>query len=90
MASDPPPTPLDREIETYRRELPRLLAAGQAGRFALIKGEQIIGVWDSQTEGLAAGRQQFGLEPIAVKRIDPRDVDLLARMGTARGVVCPS
>jgi hypothetical protein len=91
MPNDPLPVPLDREIETYRRELPSLLAAGQAGRFVLIKGEQVIGLWDSQADALAAGRQQFGLEPIAVKRIDPRDVDLLARMATpAQGAVCPS
>jgi len=90
MADLHEPAPLDREIETYRRELPRLLAAGQAGRFALIRAEQVIGVWDNQADALTAGRQRFGLEPIAVKRIDPRDVDLMARMDAAKGAACPS
>ena len=82
--------PLEHEIETYRRELRRLIAAGEAGRFVLIKGEQVVGIWDTQAQALEAGRQQFGLEAIAVKRIDPRDVDLFARMGQTRGSECPS
>jgi hypothetical protein len=91
MPDNTNPIPLDRETETYRRELPRLLAGGQAGRFALIKGGDIIGTWDNQGEALEAGRQRFGLEPIAVKKIDPRDVDLLARMdAAAKGTACPS
>ena len=80
---------LQREIETYRQALPGLLTKGQAGRFALIKGEKILGIWIDQSEALEAGRQQFGLEPIAVKRIDPRDVDLFARMEAAKGAACP-
>ena len=32
---------LKREINTYRRELPRLLAEGEEGRVVLIKGDQV-------------------------------------------------
>lgn len=72
--------PLQQEIETYRCELHRLLAAGEAGRHALIKGGQVVGIWDTQAQALEVGRQQFGLEPIAVKRIDPRDLAWAARV----------
>ena len=80
---------LNHEIETYRRELPQLLAQGQAGRYVLFKGDQLIGIWDSQAEALEAGRQRYGLEPIAVKKIDPRDVDLMARVEATKGAACP-
>src|SRR5437762_1438554 len=54
-AVEPPPIPWTelpeakpgevfyREWNTYRREVGHLLAEGQAGRYVLIKGEQIIG-----------------------------------------------
>jgi hypothetical protein len=90
MADNQKPMALEREIETYRKELPALLAAGQGGRFVLIKGEQVVGTWETQAEALQAGRERFGLEPIAVKRIDDRDVELLARMDAGKGTVCPS
>ena len=89
MSSNPKPLVLEREIETYRKELPRLLAAGQAGRFVLIKGEQVVGTWDTQAEAIQAGRERFGLEPLAVKKIDPRDVELLERVVAPQGTVCP-
>src|ERR1700719_1638858 len=42
------------DLEAFHRELPALLAAGQAGRFALIKGGQLSGVWDTQDAALEA------------------------------------
>jgi hypothetical protein len=85
-----PPLALEREIETYRRELPRLLATGQAGRFILIKGEQILGIWNNQADAIQFGRQQFGLEPFAVKTVDARDLELLDRMDAGKGTACPA
>ena len=38
------------EWNFYRREVGRLLAEGQEGKFILIKGEDIIGIWDTQEE----------------------------------------
>jgi hypothetical protein len=38
------------EIATYRRELRRLLAEGHAERFVLIKGDEVIGVWDTSDD----------------------------------------
>ncbi len=70
-----------REFAAYRRELPRLLATGQAGRFALFHEDQLVGVWDSNTEASQEGRRRYGLDPITVKRIDPRDVERLTFLG---------
>jgi hypothetical protein len=72
--------PLEREAETYRREVGRLLAEGNAGRHALIKADQVISIWDTQRDALQAGRDKFGLEDIAVVKIDPRDPERFRRM----------
>jgi len=69
--------PLEREAETYRREVGRLLAEGHAGRHVLIKGDEIVSIWDTQRDALQAGRDQFELEDIAVVKIDPRDPERL-------------
>jgi hypothetical protein len=99
-ASDPAPTAgllppseaLDlyrRELATYRRELPRLLAEGKAGHFALIRGDQIVGVWDTQSPAIQAGRERFGLQPMFVKKIDPRDGERFAVLDKQGEGSCP-
>ena len=72
----------EREIATYLRELPRLLQEGQAGRHALIKDDAILSIWDTQGDAIAAGRERFGLDPIFVKNIDPRDPQRFAILQT--------
>jgi hypothetical protein len=67
-----------REIATYLRELPRLLDEGHVWRHALIKGDEVLSIWDTQGDAIQAGRERFGLEPIFVKTIDPRDPDRFA------------
>ena len=59
---------LETEIETYSRELPRLLA--QEGRFVLVHGQQVAGIYDTFQDALAAGYETFGLEPFMVKQIE--------------------
>jgi hypothetical protein len=60
---------LEQEIETYRRELPRLLA--EVGRFVLIKGSDIAGTFATRQDALAAGYARFGRVPLLVKEIQP-------------------
>jgi hypothetical protein len=64
-----PDSPLYREWEVYRREAARLLAEGNAGRHVLIKGAQIIGIWDTHNEAAAAGYQRFLGQPFLVHQI---------------------
>jgi hypothetical protein len=68
----------EKEIATYLRELPRLLAEGQEGRHALIKGDEIIGIWDKRSEASEAGRDRYGLEPIFVMTIHGHDAERFA------------
>lgn len=75
-----PPTPppgllaIRREIATYRRELPRLLAEGHEGRFVLIQGDQVISLWDTFEDAYQAGVQQFSLGPFLAQPLDARDL----------------
>jgi hypothetical protein len=38
---------LEKELTVYRQELSRLLEEGEAGKFALIQGDQVVCVWDT-------------------------------------------
>ncbi len=64
--------PLERELETYCKELPNLLS--EEGKFALIKGEGVAGTWATFEDAIQEGYRLFGLEPFLVKQI--RGVDL--------------
>ncbi len=83
-----------RDLQTYRRELPRLLREGHAGRYAIIREDQVVGIWDSVGDALQAAGERFGLEPVATYRINPLDVDrfalLEAQPASGKGAACPS
>jgi hypothetical protein len=74
-AYDPRLEPIRREIITFRRELPRLLAEGHEGRVALVKGDKVISIWDTFEDACQAGADQFGLGPYVAQPIDPRDLE---------------
>jgi hypothetical protein len=57
------------EWKTFKREVYRLLDAGNKGRFALIKGNQVVSVWDTLNDAIQAGRERFGQEPLFVHEI---------------------
>lgn len=61
---------LEKELETFQRELPRLLAdPANRGQFALVHGDEVAGVYPTFDEARAAGYQRFELEPFMVKPI---------------------
>jgi len=70
----------EKELETYLRELPRLLEEGEEGRYALIKGDEVLSIWDTQPDASQAGREKFGRDPIFVKEIRARDAEQFARL----------
>jgi hypothetical protein len=75
---------LAREWNAYRREVGRLLAEGHEGRHVLIKGEEIIGIFDSWDSARQAGFQRFLRELFFVHPI--RTIEPLLRM---RGINYP-
>ncbi len=55
-------------LTTFRANLPALLEK-DAGRFVLIHGEDIVGVWDTKEQALEEGYDRIGLEPFLVKQV---------------------
>ena len=78
--------PLEREIRTYYRELPRLIADGHEGRYALIRDEELLSVWDTLEDAVTAGHDKFGFERFMTQKIRSRDRELLARHFTSEEV----
>jgi hypothetical protein len=60
---------LDRELETYRRELPRLLKEGQEGKFALVHGDTVDSCWDTGRQAYEEGCKRFGLDLFLVQQV---------------------
>jgi hypothetical protein len=81
-----PDSPLFQEWTFYRREVGRLLAAGQAGRWLLIKGEEIIGIWDTHDEARAVALQKYLMQPCLIHQILERERVL---RGPTRFFRCP-
>jgi len=64
---------LRKEMETFNAEKDRLLGTSE-GKFVLIHGDEVVGVYESKNDAIAQGYQQFGNVPFLVKqilRIDP-------------------
>jgi len=59
---------LEREMATYEANVGTWMDC--AGKFVLIKGDQVIDFFAAYEDALKAGYQQFGLEPFLVKQID--------------------
>ena len=77
---------LEQELEAYRRELPGLLAQGHQGKYVLIRGQQVIGLWATEDEAYKTGREQFGLTPFMVRKVQraERRFGLLTHPGGRR------
>jgi len=59
---------LEREQETYQRELARLLAEA-SGKYVLIHGNEVAGLYDTYQDAIREGYLKFKLEPFMVKRV---------------------
>jgi hypothetical protein len=64
-----PDSPLKVEWELFRRERPRLLAEGHEGRWVLVKGQELVGVFDTWEEAGRVGVQKFGVVSMLVQQI---------------------
>jgi hypothetical protein len=59
---------LATELQTYQQHREQLLGTAE-GKFVLIHGEQIVGVYVSQMDAIADGYRRFGNVPFLVKQI---------------------
>jgi hypothetical protein len=76
---------LEQEIETYRRKLPELLP--HEGKYVVIHGEDVIGIFDGMGDALRAGYERFLNEPFLMRQIRKKEEVLY----TSRSLCpCPS
>ena len=61
-------TKLDREIGYFEATRDQLLGKAK-GKFALIKGDKLIDIFENQLDALKAGYEKFGNEPFLVKQV---------------------
>lgn len=59
---------LAEEMATYRDRLPELLAEGE-GRFVLIKGREVVGIFPDRSAALRDGYRRFGVAPFLAREI---------------------
>lgn len=68
--------PLLAEFALFLHELPRLLAEGHENRRIVIKGAEILGIWDTHEEAYEAAAERFGFNgPFLNQMIDRRFLD---------------
>jgi hypothetical protein len=63
---------LETELATYERERPQLL--DRAGKYVLIKGENVVSTWETYRDAIQEGYRVFLLEPFLVKKIQVQEV----------------
>jgi hypothetical protein len=62
---------LEKELETYKRELPSLLK--DEGKFVLIRDDEVEGSYDTYEDALKIGYGKFGLKDFMVKKIQANE-----------------
>jgi hypothetical protein len=72
--------PLATEVETFYRELPRLLAEGETNRYAVIRDREIHGIWDTSRDAAQYGYEKFDDGRFLTQKIDPRLLPALANI----------
>lgn len=65
--------PIAAEWNFYREEAGRLLAEGEEGRWVLIKGEKIIGIWDTQEAAYEVALKNYLMQPVLIHQILTRE-----------------
>jgi hypothetical protein len=75
LAPAEPGEPLAVEWEFYRREVGQFLAEGREGQWVLIKGEEILGFFETREAGADAGYKRFLIppQPFLVHQIQTRE-----------------
>ena len=58
---------LEREMQAYERELKALLT--QEGKFVVISGDQVLGVYSTYEDAIKVGYEKCGMAPFLVKKI---------------------
>lgn len=63
---------LEKELQYYNEHKEELLR-NHEGKFALIKGDQLLGTFDTDEAAFEAGVARLGNEPMLIKQISRED-----------------
>jgi hypothetical protein len=66
---------LEKEVAFFEQHREDLVNQAN-GKFALVKGESLVGIFETQTEAIRAGYRNFGNQPFLVKQIVLADLPL--------------
>jgi hypothetical protein len=69
LAPASPDSPLALAWECYRREVAQLIAAGHEGKWLLIRGNEVIGLYDTEDQALDLRAARFLGQPVLVQQI---------------------
>ena len=69
------PALLEKELATYEKNRDQLLAAAE-GKYALICGEQVSGIFETEMDAVSEGYNRFGNVAFLVKQILQVEVPL--------------
>ena len=59
---------LEKELAFYEKNLNNWLTV-YPDKFVLVKGEELVGVYETNEQALSAGASHFGLESFLIRRI---------------------
>lgn len=64
--------PLERELATFKGHFDEWLQT-HPGKFVLVVGEELVGVFDTPKQAYEAGIQRFGNIPMLIRQVRPDD-----------------
>jgi len=70
-----PTLALREELDFFEHHRFELLER-HPGKYALVKGSELAGIFESETDAVGAGYRRYGNEPFLVKRIVEADLPL--------------
>ena len=76
-------TAFEEDVLAYQRELPQLIGQHGEGRFALLEGARVHGVYDTYDEAVQAGCSRFWLGGFLAKEILSADIGKERYLATA-------
>lgn len=75
---------LQKELEVYKRRLPELRL--QQGKYVVIKGDELLSIFDTYSDALTAAYKKYGLAPFLLKQIS--DIENTQHVTSANALHC--
>ena len=73
LPEDTSNNPIAREWNFYRREVGRLLADGHEGKWVVIKGDEVVGIWATRAEAKQVAVDSFLMQPVLIHEVLRRE-----------------